>query len=201
ATPIEQISRLPIASRPVSRKNAAEVAFDDLRAIPWVFAWTQTRYIVPGWYGVGCALTDALRAGREGMLRRLYSDWPFFTAVVNNAQREMARARLDIAEKYAHLHGGEDNEAGAGWHARIAADFDSARAAILSISGQTDLLDGSPVIRKSIELRNPYTDVLNLIQIELLRRYRGASAEERESLRQLLFLSINGIAAAMQSTG
>ncbi|MBR9989861.1 MAG: phosphoenolpyruvate carboxylase, partial [Gemmatimonadetes bacterium] len=99
ATPIEQISRLPIASRPVSRKNAAEVAFDDLRAIPWVFAWTQTRYIVPGWYGVGCALTDALRAGREGMLRRLYSDWPFFTAVVNNAQREMARARLDIAEK------------------------------------------------------------------------------------------------------
>jgi phosphoenolpyruvate carboxylase len=198
-TPIEQISRLPIASRPVSRKNAAEVAFDDLRAIPWVFAWTQTRYIVPGWYGIGHALAAVLeRADREETLRRLYREWPFFTAVVDNAQREMARARLDIAERYARLHGDAD---GAAYHDRIAADFRLARQAILRITGQTELLGASPVIRRSIELRNPYTDVLNLVQVELLRRYRSAAEAEREPLRQLLFLSINGIAAAMQSTG
>ncbi|HSK20844.1 MAG TPA: phosphoenolpyruvate carboxylase [Longimicrobiales bacterium] len=198
-TPIEQISRLPIASRPVSRKNAAEVAFDDLRAIPWVFAWTQTRYIVPGWYGVGHGLAAVM--GRDGMpelLERLYAEWPFFGAVVNNAQREMARARLDIAERYARL---DDTSDGTGYHTKIVDDFERARAAILRITGQTELLDGSPVIRRSIELRNPYTDVLNLVQIELLRRYRAATAEQREPLRQLLFLSINGIAAAMQSTG
>ena len=198
-TPIEQISRLPIASRPVSRKDATEVAFDDLRAIPWVFAWTQTRYIVPGWYGVGRALAGALEGdGRDELLSRLYRDWPFFSAVVNNAQREMARARLDIAEKYASLH---DDVDGAGCHDRIAEDFRLARTAILTITGQTELLSSSPVIRRSIELRNPYTDVLNLVQVELLRRYRSANDSEREMLRQLLFLSINGIAAAMQSTG
>ena len=198
-TPIEQISRLPIASRPVSRKNAAEVAFDDLRAIPWVFAWTQTRYIVPGWYGVGHGLATVLeRDGMPELLERLYDEWPFFGAVVNNAQREMARARLDIAERYARL---DDANDGTGYHARIVEDFERARAAILRITGQSELLDGSPVIRRSIELRNPYTDVLNLVQIELLRRYRASPEEQRESLRQLLFLSINGIAAAMQSTG
>jgi phosphoenolpyruvate carboxylase len=198
ATPIEQISRLPIASRPVSRKNAAQVDFEDLRAIPWVFAWTQTRYIVPGWYGVGHALAVALRQDAAlDTLRRLYGEWPFFAAVVNNAQREMARTRLEIAERYARLGSADD----ATYHERIAADFADALTAILRITDQTGLLDGSPVIRRSIELRNPYTDVLNLIQVELLRRYREAQEEDREALRQLLFLSINGIAAAMQSTG
>jgi phosphoenolpyruvate carboxylase len=198
ATPIEQISRLPIASRPVSRTNAAEVEFDDLRAIPWVFAWTQTRYIVPGWYGVGYALNSALmQDGALNRLRTLYREWPFFAAVVNNAQREMARTRLPIAGRYARL-GATDH---AKYHDRITSDFNAARAAILDLTGQADLLEGSIVIRKSIELRNPYTDVLNLIQIELLRRIRGVDEKDRESLRQLLFLSINGIAAAMQSTG
>lgn len=197
-TPIEQISRLPIASRPVSRKNAAEVDFEDLRAIPWVFAWTQTRYIIPGWYGVGHALASALRQDSAlDTLRRLYREWPFFAAVVNNAQREMARTRLEIAERYACLSSADNTT----YHERIAADFHDARAAILRITGQAELLEGSPVIRRSIELRNPYTDVLNLIQIELLRRYRDAKEADREALRQLLFLSINGIAAAMQSTG
>ncbi|HEX2168631.1 MAG TPA: phosphoenolpyruvate carboxylase, partial [Longimicrobiales bacterium] len=203
-TPIEQISRLPIASRPVSRKNATEVAFEDLRAIPWVFAWTQTRYIVPGWYGVGRALADVMHADANAdMLRGLYREWPFFTAVVNNAQREMARARLDIAARYAALYEQPDgvDTAAAPYHDIIAEDFRLACDAILRITGEDALLSGSPVIRRSIELRNPYTDVLNLVQVELLRRSRSVAAEERESLRQLLFLSINGIAAAMQSTG
>jgi phosphoenolpyruvate carboxylase len=104
ATPIEHISRIPIASRPVSRSAGAEVQFEDLRAIPWVFAWTQTRYIVPGWYGVGRGLDAVLKdAGNLERLRRMYEQWPFFRNVMENAQREMARARLKIAERYARL--------------------------------------------------------------------------------------------------
>jgi phosphoenolpyruvate carboxylase len=199
ATPIEQISRLPIASRPVSRGAAGEVAFEGLRAIPWVFAWTQIRAIVPGWYGVGAGLGGALDAdGADGpdreTLARLYREWPFFRAVVDNAQREMARARLEIAERYAREAPGQVFE-------RIVADYERARSAILAITGEDELLAATPVIGKSIALRNPYTDVLNLVQIELLRRYRATDPAEREPIRERLFLSINGIAAAMQSTG
>jgi len=200
-TPIEQISRLPIASRPVSRKSADEVDFEGLRAIPWVFAWTQTRYIVPGWYGIGRALQAVLADDPAHLdaLRRKYADWLFFQAVVNNAQREMARARLDIARVYALQ--ADDGLHPTSLHERIAADFEQARQAILQITGQNELLDNTPVIQKSIALRNPYTDVLNLVQIELMKRHRTAPEAERKRLAQALFLSVNGIAAAMQSTG
>ena len=133
-----------------------------------------------------------------GRARRMYEEWPFFRNVIENAQREMARARLPIAGRYAAL--GE--EAAAQFcHDRISEDFAHGRAAILAVTGQTELLDNSPVIQKSIALRNPYTDVLNLLQVELLRRYRNADESAKSEIRQLLFLSINGIAAAMQSTG
>jgi phosphoenolpyruvate carboxylase len=201
-TPIEHISRLPMTSRPSSRKSGSDVAFDDLRAIPWVFAWTQTRYNVPGWFGLGGPLQQAAASKRLGLLRRLYHDWPFFHALIENAEREMARARLEIAEEYAGL---APDDSGAEFHKLIASDFAAARAAILAITGQESLLNGSPVIQKSIRLRNPYTDVLNLIQVELLRRYRAACQEEREAdvatIAALLFLSLNGLAAAMQTTG
>ncbi|HUE96648.1 MAG TPA: phosphoenolpyruvate carboxylase [Longimicrobiaceae bacterium] len=200
-TPIEQISRLPIASRPISRGSTSEVDFEGLRAIPWVFAWTQVRYLVPGWFGVGTALHGILteRDDAEPRLRRLYREWPFFRAVVDNASRELARARLEIAERYGALN---DQPAAQDFHTRITGEFELARDAILRVSQQRALLDESPVIRKSIALRNPYTDVLNLLQIELLRRYREAKDDdERQRLRPALFLSVNGIAAAMQSTG
>lgn len=201
-TPIEQISRLPIASRPVSRKSASEVDFEGLRAIPWVFAWTQARYLVPGWFGVGTALQETLEEepGAEDALRELYREWPFFDAVMESAQREMARARLPIAERYARYFYSE--EGGKDYHRWIASDFERARQAIQRITGHTELLESSPVIRKSILLRNPYTDVLNLLQIELIRRSREGSSEvDADELRHDIFLSINGIAAAMQSTG
>jgi phosphoenolpyruvate carboxylase len=199
ATPIEHISRIPIASRPVMRTSATQVELDDLRAIPWVFAWTQTRYLVPGWYGIGGALARELAEGHEALMRRLYADWPFFRAVVENAEREMGRARLEIARHYAERSGDVNAK---DIHARIAAEFESARAAILRITGRSALLENAPVMQRSIALRNPYTDVLNLIQVELLRRYRAADDDsERDVLRQMLFLSINGIAAAMQATG
>jgi phosphoenolpyruvate carboxylase len=199
-TPIEQISRLPIASRPVSRRSAEEVDFENLRAIPWVFAWTQTRYVVPGWYGTGRGLMETLEEdpARLDQLRKLYRGWTFFRAVVDSAQREMARARLDIAAYYSSL---AEKAAGSDIHHFIAVDYELAERAILQITGQSELLGNSPVILKSIFLRNPYTDVLNLLQVELIRRFRRSPESEREPLRQALFLSINGIAAAMQSTG
>ncbi|MDL1879370.1 phosphoenolpyruvate carboxylase, partial [Cytophagia bacterium CHB2] len=195
-TPIEHISRLPIASRPVSRKAAHEVDFDGLRAIPWVFAWTQTRYNVPGWFGIGAALSELLATRAEALqkLQQLYREWLFFRTVLDNAQLEMKRAHLAIAGFYAQAR----RES---FHQIIVDDFQRATQAICAITGQAEILDNAPVLKKSIELRNPYTDVLNLLQTELLQRWRQPDIAEREPLRHALFLSINGIAAAMQSTG
>ncbi len=199
-TPIAHISRLPIASRPVSRKSADEVDFDSLRAIPWGFAWTQTRYMIPGWYGIGVSMHEALEASPDNLplLQEAFKNWEFFRSVLRNAQLEMARARFEISAHYNRLAMQDDN---ATFHDLIMEDFNNARAAILQITGQEEILEYSPVIQKSIALRNPYTDVLNLLQIELLERYRNADDESKQQLHRSLFLSINGVAAAMQSTG
>ncbi|KPP95123.1 MAG: phosphoenolpyruvate carboxylase [Bacteroidetes bacterium HLUCCA01] len=194
-TPIAHISHLPIASRPISRKSSDEVDFEGLRAIPWVFAWTQPRYNVPGWYGIGTALDElAQQASVKKVMRKLYRDWSFFTAVLNNAQREMARANLSVSKMYTR-------EASDPFHAMIVREYEMAQKAILEITGQDELLAMNPVIQKSIRLRNPYTDVLNLLQIDMMQRWESADEQERAVLRKLLFSSINGIAAAMQSTG
>jgi phosphoenolpyruvate carboxylase len=197
-TPIEHISHLPIASRPISRKASNEVDFDGLRAIPWVFAWTQTRYNVPGWYGIGSAFMSMIDAQKISFkeLRELYANWDFFRAIVNNAQREMGRASFITAGVYAGSNGIDI-------HNQIKLEFDKATIVINKICGQDELMDINPVIKKSISLRNPYTDVLNYAQYSMMQRWnRGtASDEERDTLRNLLFISVNGIAAAMQSTG
>ena len=198
-TPIQHISRLPIASRPVSRASEDGVDFESLRAIPWVFAWTQTRYIVPGWYGTGTALSTLLEEDPSTLdsFRTLYRRWPFFQGVLDSAQREMARARLSIAEHYDALTDPETS-----LHATIASDYQQAEEAILKITDQEAIFDNSPVLKKSIRLRNPYTDVLNLLQVELMDRYRSTDdPSTRETLGEGLLLSLNGIAAAMQSTG
>jgi phosphoenolpyruvate carboxylase len=195
-TPIEHISHLPIASRPISRKSSNEVDFESLRAIPWVFAWTQVRYNVPGWFGVGSALSEVLEKQPDqlAVLQDQYKNWPFFQAVLNNAQREMARSNLDVSQLYTPST--SDHH-----HNLIRKEFDTAALAICKITGQSELLGNNPVILKSIRLRNPYTDVLNLLQIELMRRWNTHPQENPAELQQLLFSSINGMAAAMQSTG
>ena len=197
-TPIEHISRLPIASRPVSR-GGDEVDFDGLRAIPWVFAWTQARYIVPGWYGTGHGLHKLLEERPEALdrLRTFYREWPFFQGALDSVQREMARARLPIAAEYNAL-----DDADRPFHQTIVDDYEKAKAAILRITEQDVLFENNPVLKRSIQLRNPYTDVLNLLQIELMRRYRTPQNNtDRELLGEALLLSLNGVAAAMQSTG
>jgi phosphoenolpyruvate carboxylase len=204
ATPIAHIAGLPLASRPVSRKGPGELDFEGLRAIPWVFSWTQTRCTIPGWYGLGSGLRAALDAGEGDELRRMADGWPFFQALVADGRREMARARLPLARRYADLA----VEAGASHapHDRITAEFAEARAALREVSGEGAEEADTPVIARSIALRNPYTDVLNLAQIELMRRWRALDEDARatpegEALKQALFISLNGIAGAMQSTG
>jgi len=194
-SPVQHIGGLPIASRPVAR-SGGELTFETLRAIPWVFSWIQMRYLAPSWYGLGQALGE-LSPGDIDRLREAYGSWTFFRTVINNVQREMARARLRTARFYAIEH-----ESGARMHGLLQADFDAARTAILSITGQADLLENEAVIARAIGARNPWTDLLNLAQVELLHRAREEGDPEKlERLKQALFASINAIAAAMQSTG
>ncbi|MFH5833203.1 phosphoenolpyruvate carboxylase [Halalkalibaculum sp. DA3122] len=195
-TPIEHISRLPIASRPVSRKGPDAADFDNLRAIPWVFAWTQVRFNVPGWYGIGVALKEMIDQDKENLelFRRWYNEWIFFKTILDNAQREMARTHLPTAKSYTA-------EADGKFYGIISDDFRKAEEAITAITGLDDILDNSMVIKRSIWFRNPFTYPLNLMQVNLLKRWRAAGDKEEEELREALFLSINGIAAAMQSTG
>ena len=160
------------------------------------------RINVPGWYGIGSALSEAIAESEEtiGILCRWYKGWEYFRAVIDNAQQEMARARLDIARHYDEL--ARDSGHGASKHfTLVSAEFQLARTAILRITGQQEILDNNPVIQRSIEQRNGPTDLLNLLQVELLRRYACSDKTGESNLRPVLFASISGIAAAMQSTG
>jgi phosphoenolpyruvate carboxylase len=198
-TPIEHISRLPIASRPVSRTSGKLADFDNLRAIPWVFAWTQLRYNVPGWYGTGQGLSEVLEADHENLdlMKELYQSWEFFKTVLDNVQRELTRTHLDTARIYS-----QGSHQKAPFHSMISEDFGRAKNHILQVTQEEKLLASREVILRSIEFRNPYTYTLNFMQKELLERWSKVEFEHhKEPLRHALFLSINGIAAAMQSTG
>jgi phosphoenolpyruvate carboxylase len=195
-TPIEHIGKLPIASRPVSRGSSDSMTFDTLRAIPWVFAWTQVRYNAPGWYGIGEGL-EKVTANHENVhevLKKWHREWTFFHTVLNNSQREMARTHLATSA----LYNKEDSE----FHEKLTRHFKEAEKYITSITGYDEILDHNKVIQNSIAFRNPFTYPLNIIQAELLKRWKKADADrKKEDLTEVLFLNINGIAAAMQSTG
>src|SRR5690554_3476072 len=196
-TPIEHISRLPIASRPSSRSPSGP-SFDSLRAIPWNFAWTQTRYNAPGWYGMGTGLAEAIAAKEITLdkLRDWYRNWTYFQGVIDNAQLEMARARLAISPHYcANL--ADDMR----FHERLEEEFELTQKWLLKITQTDILLAKNNTIRQLIAVRNPYTDVLNALQIELLTRWKTADEADCPALGHALLLSLNGVAAAMQNTG
>ena len=186
------------------------MAIDDLRAIPWVFAWTQSRVNLPSWFGVGTAL-DAWLSGAEGEsaqsgssaeklanLRQMYAEWPFFRTVIDNIQVGMGKADMDIASLYAAL---TDDETRHAIFDDIRSEFARTKSAILQITQEEELLDGS-WLKESIRLRNPYVDPLNYIQVELLKRLRNEpNAEIAEALRDGVLLSVNGIAAGVQNVG
>ncbi|NCF38959.1 MAG: phosphoenolpyruvate carboxylase, partial [Planctomycetia bacterium] len=193
-SPVRFIGELPIASRPVSRSGGG-LHFENLRAIPWVFAWTQMRCNVPGWYGIGTAF-ERLVLGDPSNLdacRSAYRAGGHFRAFIDNAQQEMARARLMVGGWYL---GTED-----GLHPRIVEEFDRAERAVLEITGQDGLLDNNPVIRESIRERNPDTDLINALQVELLRRVREGAFDDEVEMKNVVLLGVNALAAAMQSTG
>ncbi|PAP75324.1 phosphoenolpyruvate carboxylase [Rubrivirga marina] len=198
ATPIAHIAGLSIASRPISRKGVGELDFDGLRAIPWVFSWTQPRFTAPGWYGVGAALAEAITGDDLELLRALQDEWPFFQAITGNALREMARARLVVGRRYSRL--AEASGASRAPFEAVETEFSRAETALLRVARRDELLDPTRAIAATIRYRNPATDVLNLVQLDLMRRWR-AGAEGDDALRRALLLSVNAIAAAMQSTG
>ena len=195
ATPIEEIARLRLGSRPTRRSRSQRI--EELRAIPWVFSWTQTRIILPGWYGLGSALAQARDEAGLAVLQEMDRDWPFFAALLSNAEMALAKADLTIGESYVGL---VDDEAlrEAIW-APIRAEYERTCELVLAVTGQARLLDRTPVLQRSIERRNPYVDPLSVIQVELLRRLRrdGPSAE----LARAILLTINGIAGGLRNTG
>jgi phosphoenolpyruvate carboxylase len=191
-TPLDELTLLEIGSRPTSRPEASGAGdLEALRAIPWVFSWTQTRCIVPAWLGAGAGL--AAVPVRE--LRALFRTWPFFRALVENLEMSLAKSSMGIAERYLALVG-DDALAGRVFGV-LRAEHDRARDAVLEIVEARELLDRHPVLQQSIRLRNPYVDPMNAIQVELLGRWR---AGDETALRPLL-RSIAGIAAALRNTG
>ncbi|MCL2448291.1 MAG: phosphoenolpyruvate carboxylase [Polyangiaceae bacterium] len=195
-TPIREISELPIASRPASRKP--KLTLEELRAIPWVFSWNQCRHGVPGWFGLGAALEAIIAEHGIEYIRKLYTEWPFFRVLIDNAQLALVRADMDVAEQYARLGDVEGREV----FALIRQDYDRALAHVLEVAQADMLLAQSPTLAKNVARRNPFVDVLNHAQIELMRRMRAAdSPEERERLRRALFVTINGIAAGLMTAG
>ena len=200
STPLEEIAQLNIGSRP-SRRTGQARDLDDLRAIPWVFAWTQSRQMVPGWYGAGRALVRLIRRiGLEGV-RRMHAEWPFFASTMDAVAVSLATVDLDIARRYAKLV--TDPSIGGRMFGRIARDYGRACRAIEHIYGRDTVLDRESTLARSIALRNPYVDPLSIVQIELLRRKRAAAADAPEAAGtgRAVLLTINGIAAGLRNTG
>ncbi|MDI1250260.1 MAG: phosphoenolpyruvate carboxylase [Lacunisphaera sp.] len=203
ATPIDEISELNYGSRPTYRRKGS-VSVADLRAIPWVFSWMQSRFNFPGWYGLGSGLDAILRRGPEGekLLREMYQGWPFFQTTIANAQLTMCKADMSIARLYASLV--EDEDVREQVLARIVEEFRLTEKAVLAITGQRELLENEPVLARSIKLRNPYVDPLNYLQVEMIRRRRGGGRLKKadlEGIRAVLELTVNGIAGGLKNTG
>lgn len=211
-TPIAEIEQLPIGSRPSRRKPGGGLS--DLRAIPWVFSWTQSRCLLPAWYGMGTAMQEQIQdATSLEQLQGMYQRWPFFRAMVDNAELALAKSDLDVAEQYAAL--ATDDPSHHPIAALIAAEFRLSVKAVCALTGREGLLDGTPWLKESIRVRNRFIDPLNLIQVELMRRRKslaqggcesaGEAATETDSAqeehRHLMRLSINGIAAGMRTSG
>jgi phosphoenolpyruvate carboxylase len=198
ATPIEEIAHLQIGSRPAARR-AQGLDIAAVRAIPWVFSWMQSRFNLPGWYGLG----SGLEAGPSlSLLEEMYAGWPFFRTLLDNVELSLLKADMDIAALYVQLV--PDGRLGDDTMAAIRAEYERTRSAVLAVTGHQALLEGDPVIQRSVVLRNPYIDPLNYIQVETLRRLRALpdpESTEAEALHEVMAVTINGIAAGLRNTG
>ncbi|MDI3515917.1 MAG: phosphoenolpyruvate carboxylase [Rhodocyclaceae bacterium] len=203
STVISEIAALNIGSRPASRKKST--AIEDLRAIPWVFSWSQCRVMLPGWYGFGSAVRAFLAARPDdglALLQRMNAEWPFFQTLLSNMDMVLAKTDLAIASRYAALV--KDVALREAIFGRIRAEHQATVEAVLQITGQTELLDANPLLKRSIRNRFPYLDPLNHVQVEMLSRHREATAGSGatdERIRIGIHISINGIAAGLRNSG
>ena len=200
ATPIDLIETLQIGSRPAKRKATMKIS--DMRAIPWVFSWTQSRQMISAWYGLGTALESFMKQDKknERILKDMYQRWPFFQAVLINSELALSKTDMYIAEKYADLV--EDKELRERIFGQIKSEHRRTIRAILSISGKKKLLADQKTLHNSIKLRNPYVDPLHHLQIHLLKQWRKEkNAKKKVALREVLALAVNGIAYGMKNTG
>lgn len=198
ATLINEIPNLNIGSRPAARRNTNSIA--DLRAIPWVFSWSQCRLMLPGWYGFGTAIAEYLKdKGDEGVevLRELYQSWPFFQVTISNMEMVLAKSDINIAARYAELV--NDQDIARRIFGRIKDEWQRSVDAVRAITGHDELLGDNPMLARSLDNRLPYLDPLNHLQVELLKRLRGG--DESEELRHAVHLTINGIAAGLRNSG
>ncbi len=194
ATPIDVIERMTLGSRPASRRSMRGV--QDLRAIPWVFAWTQCRSILPGWYGLGSALEQGVREFGEEAMAEMASDWPFFHNMLDDVEMVLAKCDLDIAEAFSRLSGPLHDE----MFGLVRREFERTRRGLLLLNGHRALLQDAPRLASSIRLRNPYVDPMSLLQVDLLQRWR-ASDRKDDALLQALVACVNGVAQGLQNTG
>jgi phosphoenolpyruvate carboxylase len=194
ATPIDVIERMTLGSRPASRRSMRGV--QDLRAIPWVFAWTQCRSIITGWYGLGTALEHGVAEFGEAALVEMAHDWPFFSNLLDDVEMVLAKCDLDIAEAFSKLSGPLHDE----FFGLIRSEFERTRHWLLQLKSSSALLQGDPRLAASIRLRNPYVDPMSLLQVDLLQRWRDGDGKD-DALLQALVACVNGVSQGLQNTG
>jgi phosphoenolpyruvate carboxylase len=197
ATPVNELEHAHIGSRPSRRGGSRKV--EDLRAIPWVFGWMQSRHAVPAWFGVGYAIERFMNRGKIefDLLSRMLVHFPLFADLISNVELAMAKADMSIAKLYSSLV--KDEPLRARVYSMLLEEFERTKRVIFSLKGTSTLLERSPVLARSIQLRNPYVDPLSLIQVELLRRKRSGDADHK--IDRALASTMNGIAAGLHNTG
>jgi phosphoenolpyruvate carboxylase len=201
STPVSEIGSLNIGSRPTSRKPTSSIS--DLRAIPWVLAWSQSRVMLPGWYGTGSAFEQWIAAGPESeddrlaVLHELYERWPFFRSVLSNMAQVLAKSDLGLAARYAELV--DDKSLRDRVFGKIVEEHQRTIAMYKRITGEEDLLADNAALARSVFNRFPYLEPLNHLQVELLRRYR--SGEDDELVQRGILLTMNGLASALRNSG
>jgi phosphoenolpyruvate carboxylase len=201
-SPLDELGGMRMGSRPARRGVGGPAGLADLRAIPWVFAWSQTRVNLPGWYGLGSGLAAAIDGDAGGLaaVQAAYQGWPLLAALLDNAEMSLAKTNRRIAARYLALGGRPELTA------LVLAEYDLTRRLVLAVTGHDRLLGGRPVLSRAVALRDPYVDALSHLQLRALAALRddtgtAVSEDERERLERLLLLTVNGVAAGLQNTG